>query len=258
MLKNLREEFIMDNDNSLKSSYGFTLVEKAYRPNMEDTEAIVASIIALYKNAFALNHIPQFTLINDSTSEDIHTDRDAKTLYISCTYVYWSQLAYQFCHELCHYLIPHEVIHSLRWFEESICESASLFFMYRLASYWKTHSLLKQPEYADKIFSYVDSTKNEFHSFNLSDLSDPDSPISHKFLEKDGEYHRMHNRYIANNLLLIFNSHEGLWQAVPHLCNIKDEKPLLEQLRIWKTLTPEISHEGIDNIIALFTPGSSN
>ena len=210
MLKNLREEFIMDNDNSLKSSYGFTLVEKAYRPNMEDTEAIVASIIALYKNAFALNHIPQFTLINDSTSEDIHTDRDAKTLYISCTYVYWSQLAYQFCHELCHYLIPHEVIHSLRWFEESICESASLFFMYRLASYWKTHSLLKQPEYADKIFSYVDSTKNEFHSFNLSDLSDPDSPISHKFLEKDGEYHRMHNRYIANNLLPIFNSHEGL------------------------------------------------
>ena len=63
----------MDNYNSLKSSYGFTLVEKAYRPNMEDTEAIVASIIALYKNAFALNHIPQFTLINDSTSEDIHT-----------------------------------------------------------------------------------------------------------------------------------------------------------------------------------------
>ena len=68
----------------------------------------------------------------------------------------------------------------------------------------------------------------------------------------------MHNRYIANNLLPIFNSHDGLWQAVPHLCNIKDEKSLLEQLRIWKTLTPKISHEGIDNIIALFTPGSSN
>lgn len=250
----------MDKDTSLKSLHGFTLVEKAYRPNMDNTEIIIASIISFYKKAFALNDVPEFTLINDSTSDDIRTDRNIQTIYISCTFNRLSQLAYQFCHEFCHHLIPRDVIQSLRWFEESICELASLFFMRMLAPYWKTHSLLNDPEYAEKISSYVDSVTatNNFQPFTLSDLSNPDSLISRKFSEADGEYHRLHNRFIAINLLPIFETHDGLWQAVPYLCDVKDEKTLLTQLHTWKTLSPEISHNGIDKIIKLFTPDSSN
>ena len=46
---------------------------------------------------------------------------------------YVSQAAYQFAHELCHMRIPFFVGEDFRWFEESVCEMASHFFLRKLA-----------------------------------------------------------------------------------------------------------------------------
>ena len=59
----------------------------------------------------------------------------------------WAQFAFQFAHEFCHALAQHseagirgwhEPQHANLWFEESLCETASLFALRRMAETWKT------------------------------------------------------------------------------------------------------------------------
>lgn len=60
---------------------------------------------------------------------------------------YWSQYAYQFAHEFCHALAQHSDAakrgrrtdgSANLWFEESLCETASLFALRRMAATWRT------------------------------------------------------------------------------------------------------------------------
>jgi hypothetical protein len=57
----------------------------------------------------------------------------------------WAQHAYQFAHEFAHILANYdEHERSNKWFEESLCETASLFALRRMAETWKT-----RPPYAN-------------------------------------------------------------------------------------------------------------
>lgn len=52
---------------------------------------------------------------------------------------YWSQYAYQFSHELCHVLSGCEDdFKGNLWFEESLCEAASLYCLRRMSEEWRT------------------------------------------------------------------------------------------------------------------------
>jgi hypothetical protein len=51
---------------------------------------------------------------------------------------YWCQYAFQFAHEFCHILCRYEETEKAnKWFEESVCEAASLFALRRMAEVWK-------------------------------------------------------------------------------------------------------------------------
>lgn len=62
-----------------------------------------------------------------------------RIIYLATKDNFWCQLAYQFAHEYCHHLIngpmDGENISSY-WFEESICELSSNYFMRRIAQRW--------------------------------------------------------------------------------------------------------------------------
>ncbi len=52
---------------------------------------------------------------------------------------FWAQMTYQFSHELCHILCDYkENPNPNKWFEETLCEMASLFVLRRSAETWKT------------------------------------------------------------------------------------------------------------------------
>ena len=52
---------------------------------------------------------------------------------------FWAQYAFQFAHEFCHILCRHERTEKAnKWFEESICELASLFVLRRMAETWES------------------------------------------------------------------------------------------------------------------------
>jgi len=58
---------------------------------------------------------------------------------------YWAQYAYQFAHEMCHILCGYrEGEDQNKWFEESLCELASLYALRQMSETWKTH-----PPYAN-------------------------------------------------------------------------------------------------------------
>ena len=50
----------------------------------------------------------------------------------------WPQYVYQFAHELCHAMTNFDLVreHKHKWFEESLCELASLFVLEKLAEVW--------------------------------------------------------------------------------------------------------------------------
>lgn len=73
-------------------------------------------------------------------------DHDPRTLYdrrpyeirLSARDRYWCQYVYQFSHELCHVMtgFDRHREHRHQWFEETVCELASLFALHWLAKAW--------------------------------------------------------------------------------------------------------------------------
>lgn len=65
-------------------------------------------------------------------------DRRPYEVFLAARERYWCQYVYQFSHELCHVMTRFDLCkgHRHKWFEESLCELASLFVLHRLAQVW--------------------------------------------------------------------------------------------------------------------------
>jgi len=70
----------------------------------------------------------------------------------------WCQYAYQFAHEFCHVLSGYdEDYKGNMWFEETLCETASLYAMRAMARSWKNDPPYKHwSNYRDELRSYSD------------------------------------------------------------------------------------------------------
>ena len=155
----------------------FHYTEKAYVPNTSNIVVIIDELIKLMEPYFH-KQAPTFRLINDIRFEHPETASTYDKIHICCMDTSWSQIAYQFSHEFCHLLIGNPVPQKMRWFEESICELSSLFFMEQLAIVWAKSGILGHPEYAGSFISYCDNRMNSVSNLqNLLDVSDPSSNI---------------------------------------------------------------------------------
>ena len=142
-----------------------------------------------------------------------------------------AQLMYQFAHELCHLMIPHKPPERFRWFEESVCEAASIESLR-----W----ILGDPESVpDALLSsiprYILAIRSEYKQ------RDPQTPLSAfisahiEKLECDPQM-RSINGTIAEALqpFLI----PEFWKAVPLLCEIPPEASFHEGIRWWVSRMP--------------------
>ena len=71
---------------------------------------------------------------------------------------YWCQYSYQFAHEFCHILCAFDKGDpGNKWFEETICETASLFVMRAMAKAWKSDPPFPHwRDYRDELRNYTD------------------------------------------------------------------------------------------------------
>ena len=130
---------------------------------------------------------------------------------------FWAQYAYQFSHELCHALCdckPHE--NPNHWFEESLCETASLFTLRKMAGTWNTAPPYPNwKDYSKSLNAYADER------IKLGKLPAGTSfPRWFADNERDmrlNSVDRARNNIVAGVLLPLFEADPKMWEAVTYL-----------------------------------------
>ena len=163
---------------------------------------------------------------------------DHRKIFLATKDNFWCQLAYQFAHEYCHHLIngpmDGEKISSF-WFEESICEMSSIYFMRRIAQKWIANNTPILNVYAFSVLNYcednwacapmVNGLSSWIHD-NISILSEPN-------------YHRDMYKVIAKSLYPLFASCPTIWKLLPYLKRV----PLVEYVNFEHWMTNVVSHK---------------
>lgn len=170
---------------------------------------------------------------------------------------FWAQYTYQFAHELCHILANYDKHHGGRnqWFEESLCETSSLFVLSRMHQAWD-----KEPPYPnwkdwgvhfDQYLNEIlarrtrrlppDMTMLMWITANLPDLAAERELTSRSML-------------VAAYMLPIFQDDPEGWESLNWLnLGEKDDELDFEQyLRGWRERVPEKHKAFVGKIESLF------
>ena len=167
---------------------------------------------------------------------------------------YWAQYAFQFAHEFCHILCGYESTEkSNKWFEESLCEMASLFALRRMAETWKT-----QPPYPN----WRDFSKH-LHTYaddRIKKSRLPDgTPLAAWYRQNEAALRknatdRARNNVVAVALLPLFEATPEHWAAVEYLNAAPSKTPrsFQQYLAAWHKHAPEKHKAFIAKIAARF------
>jgi hypothetical protein len=165
----------------------------------------------------------------------------------------WAQISFQFAHEFCHILCNYrEGNEKMKWFEESICETASLFALHRMAVTWQT----KPPypnwkDYARHLKSYADD--------RLAQSKLPEGKTLAQWYAENAEAlannatDRARNNVVSGGLLKLFEETPEEWAAVEYLNSEPAGKApsFKEHLQAWQRNCPEKHKEFVARIARL-------
>jgi hypothetical protein len=180
----------------------------------------------------------------------------------------WARFAYQFGHELCHIVSHFEHkpaqggrgIAPNQWFEEALCEAASIATLRRLATQWETDP--PHPHwgaYAPAFLEFAEALASETHRTLPEGMSLAQWYEETAETLRDHPYHRNHNEAAAAALLPLFESTPGSWSSLDYLNRDAGAVPgsLAEYLAGWYRAAPERHRPFIETVAALIVPHSS-
>ena len=170
---------------------------------------------------------------------------------------FWSQYAYQTAHEMCH-------IHcSFRygpiqnqWFEETICETASLFCLRAMAHTWKTEPPYPHwADYAPFLLKYTDDViSKRIYKAELLSKGLPQFYRDHETELRANACGRELNGTIALALLPYLEEKPKRW-ATFHWLNATERpesEPFADYLTRWEQNTPEEYKATVQGVRGLF------
>lgn len=242
----------------------------AYRIDAGDFEASEADIRAVCDSAGMTlwRQFPDYPLepfvVTRGRSGPIvlyqRNDRKEIVLKLDTGKTYWSQYAYQFAHEFCHILCGYrDGDASNKWFEETLCETASLYAMREMARTWKEKPPYKHwADYRDALRNYADDVVRKRKEIaELQRLGLPDFYRRHEAELRKTSTNRELNGTMATVLLRLFEEEPGRWEAVRWL-NVeaapKDE-PFAAYLARWRAAVPERHRGFVDEVRKSFGLG---
>ncbi|WP_210532351.1 hypothetical protein [Pantoea ananatis] len=211
-----------------------------------DIQKVLESVVNILDSYFESSIDDDITvrhdLINGPMVLYARGDNDEYQVLLSSKDRYWAQYSYQFSHEYCHirtnYLGGNA---KTKWFEETICELASLFTLRRMSEVWKNSPPYEHwSNYSTTLYKYAEEritsgARNlpedvEFLDWFKSNLGN---------LEND-RYMREFNAIIAIRLLPIFEVNTKLWLAVTYLNTwiIKDTDDIYQFFDKWLNNVP--------------------
>jgi hypothetical protein len=229
---------------------------------VEDIEAVLNSVAAIL-----LEHFPSRRLnpivVTHSSERPITLYRkapgNAYQVQLSAKDDYWPRYAYEFAHELSHILMNYDHHADARatafnqWFEESLCEAASLYALKRLAFTWEVRP--PQPQwasYAPEFERYVERFLNERHR-----QLPPDVKLAEWFRQneqtlRETPYLRDRNEIVANLMLPLFEENDALWESIGYLNLEPKATNFRGYLQTWHDNAPDEYKDTIRYIMALF------
>lgn len=173
---------------------------------------------------------------------------------------YWHLYVYEFAHELCHILSNHDqnigpdTIKYNQWFEETLCETASLFTLKNLAATWEaTPPARKWSQEAKNLRRFFEHLIAEGHR-----QLPPNTPLAswlqnnEKRLRND-PYRRAENEVVSNLLLPLFQENPQNWEALNYLnLDPSDARNSLnEYLHDWYENAPPEHKKFVGGVLAM-------
>lgn len=167
---------------------------------------------------------------------------------------HWAQYGFQFGHEICHVLCraergprPH------LWFEEALCETASLFVLRRMADAWEHDPPYPNwRDYAPHLRAYADK--------RLAESARPESlPLAAWYARHRDELaerptDRANGLAIAAALLPLFEDDPGRWAVIRWLNAGEGGQParFRDHLAAWRERVPEEQAAAVEALAAAF------
>ena len=183
-------------------------------------------------------------------------------VYLSAKGRQWSQHAYQFAHEFTHILSNYErngerLVRRNQWFDESLCEAASLFTLRRLGATWLKGEIIPYPHwqpYGTALQAYVRDLLAQPHRAWPAKSHFADwYRVNAEALGRN-PYQRERDELVAGMLLPLFEEYPETWGTISYL-NLEesDATGSFEQyLANWRRNTPEQERPLVERIIELF------
>lgn len=170
-------------------------------------------------------------------------DRGEIVVRLDTGKTFWSQYSYQFAHELCHVLCGfREGYEGNKWFEETLCETASLYVMRAMARSWKESPPgANWKDYRDSLRDYADDVvrkREKVHEIYASGLRG--FYLAHKAeLEKEPCLRDL-NGAMAIVFLQLFEERPQRWEAVRWLNSTRapEGETLAAYLQRWHDAAP--------------------
>lgn len=174
----------------------------------------------------------------------------------------WFQYVFQFSHELCHVLsnFDHKeaigeakVDEGNQWFEEALCETASLFTLRRLAAVWESNPPTPNwAGYASTFSAYAGHLMGQAHRQLPAGQSLRDWYAQNRASLRESPYLREKNELVAASLLPLFEADPELWRSVAYLNPAKTSagKPFAHYVADWQAASPDKTLP--DQVIDLF------
>ena len=184
-------------------------------------------------------------------------DRGEIVIRLDTGKTYWSQYSYQIAHEFCH-------VHcgfrpgptSNQWFEESVCETASLFCLRAMSRSWQTNPPYPHwANYAPSLAKYAENViakrtyKMEFEAKGLARFYH-----DHEAAFRANPTERELNGAVALALLPYLEAEPTRWAAFRWLnaSSRPENESLADYLRRWEQNTPAEHKPTVQGIRKLF------
>ena len=184
-------------------------------------------------------------------------DRGEIVVRLDTGKTYWCQYSYQFAHEFCHILCGFkEEYRGNKWFEETLCETASLYAMRAMSRTWK-----KSPpyphwkDYRDSLREYVDDVMGKRDGvYEIYQKGLPCFYLAHKSgLEKDPNLREL-NGAMSLVLLRLFEERPERWEAIRWLNNppAREGETFQVYLKKWRDAAPAKHKPLVEKISGLY------
>jgi hypothetical protein len=210
---------------------------------------------------FKGHDIEPFVVVRGHADPAVHyqrNDRGEIVMELNTGGYYWAQYSYQFAHEFCHILSGfRDGNTTTRWFEETICEMASLFVLQRMSETW-----LHDPPY-ENWCDFAPELKKYFLTVQLEryvTLSEIKTLGLAEFYKKHqttlakNPVNRELNGAMAGELLPLFKENPQNWESIRWLnaAQLPEGTSFEKTLRAWQSAAPERHKPLITNIASRF------